>query len=499
MKAFAFIMAIFVLGWTQVANAQTVKPIYRQMPIASNIVIRNARDTRFEPAVHGLAFGNTFRNNFVSELDIRTGGLCGGMVYTALDYYNANRPKPNWAYPPAEHEILRKFIYNRQVNSIESNVDKWTELTINPFGTRNTEFFNWGLQGGPGGRMTELKRAIDAGTPVPLGLRSCGSSCKGDHQVLATGYDFGRYKGDLGAYKTDMKIKLYDPNNPGRQMTLIADPSKKRYFLAEEVDSVDNPRKGWLSWFVDTNYQPQRPPSVGPDAFANDGKIHALAIGIATGKDDLRGGNDNLNLTITLHNAPDITINNANRSKRWISGGEQWIRVPLDPPVTTGQIKSVNLEFSNYNSASRIDNWDIKNLNIRGIGNGINRQLYNRPNNHRVRGLTRLTMENRSYLAWINPRPPATGDTSPTLNEPSTLERNWDRPGAYYQYQTLNTSLGFRYCQQLCAKDARCKSYTFKVNGAGGKSCALKENIYPKARNAGAISGIKFKYLNMRN
>jgi PAN domain len=487
---------------TGLAQAQTTSPVYRNLPINKQILMRNARSTRFNPSVHGMAFVNSFTNSFIPEFDVRTAGLCGGMVYTALDFYNANRPVPNWPYPPAEHEVLRQYMYDRQVTSTLSNADKWMEVMINPFGSRNDEFFNWGLQGGPGGRLTELKSSIDAGTPVPLGLRSCGDSCKGDHQVLAIGYDFGRYKGDLGAYKTDMKIKIYDPNHPGRTMTLIPDLARKRYVLAEDANSAQNPRKGWLTWFVDAKYSRVSPPQARPDRFARDGKIHGLAIGFLTGNDDLRGGYDDVDVSVSLHNADDEFFRNVNQRKRWVAKGEEWVRLDLKTPVFANQIQKIKIGKPNYNSPATADNWDLKNLNIRGIGNGINVGLFNKPNNTRVQGLVRMTKATTSYTAWINPRPPAASGASatPVLNERSTLERNTERPGGYYRRVVLRQKAGFRQCQNFCAKEAQCKSWTFKKTPAGQRPlCFLKSDITAKRRNAGYTSGVKFKYLGEPN
>lgn len=493
----AAIAMVFSLCWPIAGSSQGVKPELRFKPVASQLVLQNARSTNFDPKVNGLAFENGFTNSFIPEFDIRTAGLCGGMVYTALDFYNAAKPVPNWPVMPSENDPFRQYIYDRQISSILNNTDKWTELTINPFGSRNDEFFNWGLQAGPGGRMTELKRFIDAGKPVPLGLRSCGDSCKGDHQVLAIGYDFGRYKGDLGANQTDMKIRIYDPNYPGRTMTLIADPVRKRYFLEEEADSPEHPRRGWLSWFVDTKYVAHKPPNIGPDSYPDDGKVHDLAIGIQTGNDDLRGGHNNLNLVIDFYNAPTQAIHNANQSKRWVSGGAQWVRVPLTNPVEAQQIKDIRLSLTNYGGDATADNWDIRRLHIRGIGHGINQQLYYAPKNDRAIGLVRLTKSSPDFTAVINRYPPAPpgAATTPALNEPSTLERNTDRPGRYYYHRYYAASINFRACQRLCAQDAKCKSYTFRAASNGQNSCALKENIYPKQTSAGVISGIKFKYL----
>ena len=161
--------------------------------------------TSFAPATQGFGFANTFVNDFVPALDIRTGGLCGGMTYAALDFYNAHRPIPAQDYRPANGTALQRYLYDRQVVSILSNVDRWVELGANAGGVRNGEFFRWGLEGKPGGRIAELRSFLDRGAPVPLGLQ--GATGKSDnHQVMAIGYDLGAYRGDLGAHQEDFRI-----------------------------------------------------------------------------------------------------------------------------------------------------------------------------------------------------------------------------------------------------------------------------------------------------
>jgi len=496
-----FLVLTFILGSLIPfsVQGQSDKIIYRQLPIQMAIPKPTVRMTRFIPAKHGLAFANTFTNNFINEFDVSTSGLCGGMIYTALDYYYANKTVPDWPYPPAPHKPLRKILYDRQVNSLEANMDRWIDLYFNPFGRRNWDFFNWGMNLSPGGQLQQLKASIDKGIPTPLGLRSCDENCIQDHQVIAVGYEIASGKTTGRAGKSDgIKIFVYDPNHPGRTMTMVPDFTTGRFVYLEYPDSAANPRKGWRTYFVDTKYTKKRPPNINPDRFPNDGKIRGLAVEFRTGNDDLRGGNDTVNISLEYHGTRGQTFSNVNSSKRWIGNSSEWVRLDLPKPMSVNEIKLLSI-YASFSGGAKGDNWDIKNLQVRGIGNGINQTLYNKPNNSRVLGLTRLTGDNKNYTAWINRSPPAPARTTPVVNEPSTLERNFDRPGAYYKHRPLNSALGFRYCQQLCAKDTRCKSYTYKQGQDGKKSCTLKENIYPKRRDTTATSGIKFKYLNLRN
>src|SRR5262245_20205659 len=166
------------------------------------------RMTTFEPNKHGFRFGNTFKNDFVPGVDWRTEGLCAGMSYTALDYFLAKRAVPNQDYRPANRTVLQSYLYNRNVEQIKDNLDKWADVAFNPGGSRDTVLFEAGLKGFGGGRLQELRDCIDRGVPVPLGLMGHPASY---HVVLAVGYDLGRYKGDLKANKGDLKIFLCDP------------------------------------------------------------------------------------------------------------------------------------------------------------------------------------------------------------------------------------------------------------------------------------------------
>ncbi len=208
--------------------------------------------TRFVPSVHGFKFYNDFTTT-VAGIDFR--GLCGGMAYSALDYFNSGLPIPSETTPPPDGTILRNYIFNRQQNSTLDNLDKWGELTINPFGSRTQEFFNWGIQGYNGGRLEELKNEINAGKPVPLGLYKGGNGgFVTHHQVLAIGYDTGSYNGRFGEGANQVKIFIYDSNFPNRMMTLVPNLGNQTYYYLEDRSC------SWLTYFVDRKYRASTPP-----------------------------------------------------------------------------------------------------------------------------------------------------------------------------------------------------------------------------------------------
>ncbi|GEM_PF-2029614 len=215
-----------------------------------------SRMTNFNPAMHGFNFTNSFHNHgFIAGQNIDFTGLCGGMSYAALDYYFKGVNIPNQYSLPKEGTKLTEYIRSRQWKTYENQGDKWSELVFNPFGWRTSEFWQWGIQGFGGGRLEELKTQIDAGKPVILGLFAAGDGGfnKHHHQVVAYGYDLGRYKGDLKVNKEDVKIFIYDPNYPNETRTLRPDPENLRYYYEED------PGKNWLTYFVDLRYHAAKP------------------------------------------------------------------------------------------------------------------------------------------------------------------------------------------------------------------------------------------------
>lgn len=377
------------------------------------------RMTGFDPARHGLAFHNTFDNDVVRELDVRTNGLCGGMVYTALDHYNARVPVPRQTHRPAVNTGLHDYIYSRQVNSIVDNLDKWAELGFNPGGRRNSEFFNWGLQGFNGGRLQELRAKIDRGQPVPLGLWHYDGHSGGDHQVLAIGYDTGRYAGDLGRYREDLKIFVYDPNYPGETKVLVPDLRRGGYRYPDED-------KLWLTYFVDAKYRASRPPppeqarvavplraAGGPvvratapgartpveERTATGLTTRELLVTIHTGNDDLRGGSDNADAVIRVRGLPPVQQRNINGGRRWLDNYDQTVRIALPRAVPLEDITELSL-VTRFGGGIGGDNWNVDAVRVVAVTGEGERELAN------VSGtpLVRFTGQLHNHRIALTPR-----------------------------------------------------------------------------------------------
>jgi hypothetical protein len=351
---------------------------------------------RFDPAKNGFNFVNDFKNDFISALSITTGGLCGGMSYTALDYYFAHASVPRQDFRPANGTPLQSYLYNRQVESIKSNLDKWTELGFNPGGARDSEFFNWGLQASNGGRLEELRSFLDNGTPVPLGLQGDGNT--GTHQVVAIGYDMGRYKGDLGAFESDLKIFIYDPNHPNQTMTLVPDPANHIYHYQSGGSG-----ETWRTYFVDKNYHAQRPPAIPNPLYPKDGLLHEVVLQFTTGSDDLRGGS-RIDLTINSFDGTQQHFPNINLGARWLDHYKENAVVLLPRPVPIAQIRSLVLTgAAGFVSGSMGgDNWDMDQVVVQAYAAGARQQPP-----LKTAGPFRFTGDHKELEISMNAAPPA--------------------------------------------------------------------------------------------
>ncbi|MFZ1751599.1 MAG: hypothetical protein WAU01_15480 [Saprospiraceae bacterium] len=341
----------------------------------------NKKMTSFQPSVHGLKFVNNFQSevSFAGINGPRFGGLCGGMAYTMLDYYFSGTQLPQQTFRPATGSTLHQYIFNRQNTSVAENADKWLELINNPFGWRTTEFFNWGLQGFNGGRLEELKSQIDAGKPVPLGLFQAGDGgVRPHHQVVAFGYQVGRYKGDLGNFKEDFKIFICDPNYPNQTMTLVASPAENTYYYLEDKACK------WMTYFVDKKYRVSNPPTAPAQSNVGSTLVKTLLLEITTGGDDLRGGSDNVNAIVKYTDGTSQSFNNINKSARWINNYTETVPIELSAAVLINKIKSITLKTT-FGGGLGGDNWNMEMLRILAKSTAGESEIYNKQGKPLVR------------------------------------------------------------------------------------------------------------------
>jgi hypothetical protein len=200
----------------------------------------------FDPAKHGFHFINDFPDghwNF-GTLRFSTRGLCGGMAFTALDYYFAKMATPAKGDPPpsADHDVLGKYINARQQESVETNLGHWAPMILNP---DDHALSYWSTHD----EWTKLKNSINAGRPVPIGL---GVYLNGtsSHQVVATGYQEGA---------KERWIWTYDPDDRNQQAYVHLPPGALHW--RDELKAIDPKWPDWRGFFV-SEYHPKKPPPV---------------------------------------------------------------------------------------------------------------------------------------------------------------------------------------------------------------------------------------------
>ena len=161
-------------------------------------------------------------------------GLCGGMCFTALDFYKAGRPLPRGQHrddQPAAGTDPRRYLWKRQLKSLVSDGARFMAWLI----ALNYVPPAWPFQGGSGWLLARSKRewrklraTIDRGEPIPIGLVRDVKNIYENHQVLAIGYD--------EVDETHGTIYLYDPNCPDRVSTIHIEFGERQLDGRESCD-----------------------------------------------------------------------------------------------------------------------------------------------------------------------------------------------------------------------------------------------------------------------
>lgn len=332
--------------------------------------------TRFDPVTHGFQFGNTFTNDLSGGGT--SDGLCGGMMYAAMDYYLAGRRVPGIDYRPAIGTTLQTYLYNRQTTQLLSNGDRYADMIAGagPLADKKI-YFERGLKEET---LRDLRRQIDAGTPVVLALQNADNMF--GHSVLAIGYDMGRYRGDPGEHAEDLGIYVYDPNHPRQTRILTPDVRAQRYVYrqaggrdagssASDSDAID-PHAHWLTYFVDTRYRSTAAPTIPePDLGGPDGLVRELRLTIRTGGDELVGGNDEVEAIVNIEGRAPQVFENLNHRMRWMSFYDQTISLPLASPARIADIRGLVLKKTVRSQAGvGADIWDLDGVDLYAYGGG---------------------------------------------------------------------------------------------------------------------------------
>lgn len=178
----------------------------------------------FDPLSDGFAFTNSWPAAPAVTVPTPFGevgignaanGLCGGMVFAALDYWIAGHAPP--AARPAPGTPLYKFIVRRLVDSwhVPAGVVEYYQWMNLPDGDVSASVLGRTVtvQRGVSWRTIEqqwplVKASLDAGVPAPLAVvtvKSVNAAELGqNHQVGAYGYTVSG---------TEVTVAVYDPNS----------------------------------------------------------------------------------------------------------------------------------------------------------------------------------------------------------------------------------------------------------------------------------------------
>lgn len=193
----------------------------------------------FLPSKSGLHFSNLFPHMPLMDIDLGIGkipigdasnGICGGMVFTVCDYFEAGLASPLDATAPSGGPLY-DYMVRRLFDSFNLPVGPTRYLYLMNPAVRDDETWLSRLGFVPHGRAwvmimeewPKIKADLDNGRLCALGLIKVKSTellaIGQNHQVLAYGYELNG---------NDLTINIYDPNYPDNDdVTLslnISDP-----------------------------------------------------------------------------------------------------------------------------------------------------------------------------------------------------------------------------------------------------------------------------------
>ncbi|NOZ11915.1 MAG: hypothetical protein GXP09_12870 [Gammaproteobacteria bacterium] len=123
------------------------------------------------------------------------------------------------------------------------------------------------------------------------------------------------------------------------------------------------------------------------------GELSHIRLVIRTGNDDLRGGNDNLNVRI-LSRGGEQYVRNINKSRNWSNGSSNAVRIALDRSINLTDLLGIVLETSSRGGLGG-DNWEMTYLKV--TPQMLGRESYRVCYENSGLPLKRFTGENRLF------------------------------------------------------------------------------------------------------
>jgi hypothetical protein len=197
----------------------------------------------FDPTTDGYHFSN---NDIEwSWAFLKGKNLCGGMIYSALDYWWAGMEIPQTSKTPPEGDPVQVYIVDRQWTAHQNTVfngrvlDAWeADLFDNLFGADAAKV--------SADQFELLKQFLKAGQPMPVFLHKPGHA----HHTLG-----------FAASDSDFSFSIYNPNFPDSVSNLRAEHNGIR-----ETASFTSGGKSytvndlWRGFLVDNRYSYKKPP-----------------------------------------------------------------------------------------------------------------------------------------------------------------------------------------------------------------------------------------------
>lgn len=121
--------------------------------------------------------------------------------------------------------------------------------------------------------------------------------------------------------------------------------------------------------------------------------VRELALFIETGDDNLRGDNDNLNISVIAGRRGRTTNRNVNHSREWKNHTGTTVRISVPSGMRLSELDRLLLKTTFSNAGFNSDNWNMSRLVVRAIGSGINQVLYDK----RGRPLHRFSKDEQSF------------------------------------------------------------------------------------------------------
>lgn len=213
------------------------------------------------------------------------------------------------------------------------------------------------------------------------------------------------YKGEQEVVRRPVRIKIDGSKVRVSTVLLTADTCGKREARDRTKCSnaykqcLGRPGKGGskaclaVKRSCDEEAQRQRQRCERPPVLS--GQHDTLLLKLKTGDDDLRGGRDNVNVTVFFKDGSKRAVINANQSRRWGDRCVNYVKVFLGKKVPLHQIKSIVLTTTGRGGFGG-DDWNLNSIRV--LDENASRSLRYRSGRPR---LHRFTSKSRSYTLTL--------------------------------------------------------------------------------------------------